>query len=297
MIVRRLAASDADQFDRFLARHADTSMTLRAAARRQGLDAGFFGAFAGRLMRGVLHLAPGGNLYPEAPETAALRALHDVARADAPEFEVKGVLGRATQARALLDLLNPPPEAVALSREERIWSLDLERLFAPRTVVDGVWTVRKAVADDLPLLTRWNCDFRIEGLGAKSGEMLTDAVLAASRAWIADGACQLLMVHGEPVAQCVYSAVLPDQVQIGSVYTPPDRRGRGYGKAVVAAALIKAQKAVVRRSTLFTQNRSAEAAYTALGYRHTGDYHLALFSRGVPLGGQAPSSSAAFGAK
>lgn len=285
MIVRRLAAPDAAQLDRFLAAHADTSMTLRAAARRYGLEKGFFGAFQGRLLRGVLHLAPNGNLYVQAPETHALRGLYDVARADQPDFKVQGVLGRAAQARELLELLDPPDDKVALSRAERIWSLDISRLFAPKAVVDSRWRVRAAVAGDIPLLTGWNCDFRIEGLSAEPGAQLTQAVGASLGVWIAEGACQLLLVEGEPVSQAVYSAILPDQVQIGSVYTPSALRGRGYGKGVVAAALLEAQKRGAMRSTLFTQNRSAEAAYTALGYRHTGDYYLAIFKEGLRLGG------------
>ena len=40
---------------------------------------------------------------------------------------------------------------------------------------------------------------------------------------------------GAPVSLSAINASLPDIVQLGGIYTPPDLRGRGYAKAAVAA--------------------------------------------------------------
>jgi uncharacterized protein len=286
VIVSRLGKRDEAAFERFTAQHADTSMFLRSNARAGGLSKGlFFGAYDGRMMRGVLQLAGNGNLYPQSPDLSVLRALFDVARVDAPEFGVRGVLARASQARLLVEMIEAPANAVALTRDERIWALDLAHLFEPKPVADGRWKVRTATTADLPLLLEWNADLRIGGLGAEPGAELDAALQVTVRSWINGGSCLLLVVDGAPVSQAVYSALLPDQVQIGSVYTPPALRGRGYARGVVAAALLRVKAKGVRRSTLFTQNQAAEAAYVALGFRHTGDYHITLFRDPVRLGG------------
>jgi predicted GNAT family acetyltransferase len=62
------------------------------------------------------------------------------------------------------------------------------------------------------------------------------------------------------------------------VYTPPELRSRGYGRAVVAASLLDARAEGAERTILFTpvENIPAQRAYEALGYRHIGDYRLLL---------------------
>jgi predicted GNAT family acetyltransferase len=74
--------------------------------------------------------------------------------------------------------------------------------------------------------------------------------------------------------------MLPDCVQVGGVYTPPELRGRGYARAVVAASLLAARDAGVERSILFTgqDNDFARRAYLALGYEVVGEYGIAFFA-------------------
>ncbi len=69
-------------------------------------------------------------------------------------------------------------------------------------------------------------------------------------------------------------------VQVGGVWTPPSLRGRGYGRAVVAGSLLARYAEGARRSLLFTSpdNVGAQRAYTALGYRQTGEYGMWLFA-------------------
>ncbi len=55
-------------------------------------------------------------------------------------------------------------------------------------------------------------------------------------------------------------------------------RRRGYGRCVVAASLLDARAQGVEKAILFTgeSNLAAQRAYTALGFRHIGDYRLLL---------------------
>jgi predicted GNAT family acetyltransferase len=69
---------------------------------------------------------------------------------------------------------------------------------------------------------------------------------------------------------------LPDIVQLGGIYTPPELRGRGYAKAAVDASLLAAIERGATRAVLFTNNPSAARSYEAVGFRRLGDYGLVL---------------------
>jgi predicted GNAT family acetyltransferase len=91
-----------------------------------------------------------------------------------------------------------------------------------------------------------------------------------------EGTAWVLEADGALVACQQFNATLPDVVQVGGVWTPPDLRGRGYGRAVVAGALLAARADGVRRGVLFTGewNVSAQRAYEALGFARVGDWAL-----------------------
>ena len=67
-------------------------------------------------------------------------------------------------------------------------------------------------------------------------------------------------------------------MQVGGVWTPPETRGRGYARCVVAGSLLHARAQGVTRALLFTMesNVAAVRAYEALGFRRIGDYGLML---------------------
>jgi predicted GNAT family acetyltransferase len=77
-----------------------------------------------------------------------------------------------------------------------------------------------------------------------------------------------------PLSCCSFNARLPDMVQIGNVWTPPELRGKGYARAVVAGALEIAKQAGVAAAVLATarMNMPAKAAYQSIGFGLVGDY-------------------------
>ena len=90
----------------------------------------------------------------------------------------------------------------------------------------------------------------------------------------------LLLAGAAPVSYSVFNAMLPDIVQIGGVWTPPEFRGRGYARSVVAGSLLAARKQGVERAVLFADpaNEAARRAYLFLGFRIVGDYGLVLLA-------------------
>ncbi|HEY6061485.1 MAG TPA: GNAT family N-acetyltransferase, partial [Gemmatimonadales bacterium] len=80
-----------------------------------------------------------------------------------------------------------------------------------------------------------------------------------------------------PVAFSAFNAALPDIVQVGGVWTPPELRNRGYGRAVVAGSLLDARSRGVTRAVLFAEREDAKRAYVGIGFRVVGEYGLLLF--------------------
>jgi predicted GNAT family acetyltransferase len=94
---------------------------------------------------------------------------------------------------------------------------------------------------------------------------------------VACGDAFLLEAGGRVVSLCTHNARISDMVQVGSVWTPPELRGRGHARAVVAGALLAAG---ARRAVLFTGegNIPAQQAYRALGFERVGDYGVVRFA-------------------
>jgi uncharacterized protein len=88
------------------------------------------------------------------------------------------------------------------------------------------------------------------------------------------GEAFLLEAEGCPVSLCTHAARAAGAVQVGGVWTPPELRGRGHARAVVAGALLAARSAGARRGVLFPGDHNVPAlrAYRALGFRPVGDY-------------------------
>ena len=120
-------------------------------------------------------------------------------------------------------------------------------------------------AADTPVLAQWRAALRIEFLEPDTPELWEEAqesverYLASQRQWV-------LEVDGTLVLTCTFNAEIREVVQVGGVYTPPEARSRGYGRAVVAAALLDARAEGTGTAILFTDdaNQAAQKAYRAI---------------------------------
>jgi uncharacterized protein len=80
------------------------------------------------------------------------------------------------------------------------------------------------------------------------------------------------------VSLCTRTARADESVQIGGVWTPPELRNRGYGRAVVAGALHESARDGVTRAVLFTDNPAARRSYERLGFRQIGEYGITIYA-------------------
>ncbi len=286
MEVRLLSGGDEAALEAFLAPRADASMFLRSNARSAGLvDRGepLQGTYVAALEAGEL-VGVGahfwnGMLVFQAPDLEDLPAIAQTAVARSKR-EVKGLAGPRAQIEAARRALGFEGRVVSLDSREDLFALDLAEMRVPDDLASGRVECRRPLPAELDLVTRWRVDFSVEALGLSDGSELR----AASRSEIArldgEGAHWILLDRGRPVSYSAFNARLSDVVQVGGVWTPRELRGRGYGRAVVAGSLVDARREGVERAILFTgeENRSARAAYEALGFRVAGDYGLVIFA-------------------
>jgi RimJ/RimL family protein N-acetyltransferase len=158
-------------------------------------------------------------------------------------------------------------ETARVARNQRLFRLGELR---PLGGVPGV--SRVADAHDIALLARWHREFatttRVEGW--RHAEDPTEHV--ARR--LATGQAHVLWeVGGEPVAMAAASKPIAAMSRIGPVWTPPHRRGRGYGSAVTVAASRWAMTAGAVHVVLFTDlaNPVSNSIYPKIGYRPVHD--------------------------
>jgi predicted GNAT family acetyltransferase len=177
------------------------------------------------------------------------------------------------EAQAALSLADA---STAISEDEWLYGLDLTDTIVPQILQRGVVTARPPRPEEHDLLSAWRLAYDIETLGSTDSPETRERSSRTLDQQIADGNAWIALEGERPVSLSAFNAALPDIVQLGGIYTPPELRGRGYAKAAVAASLLAARDRGVSRAVLFTSNPSAARSYEAVGFRHLGDYGLVL---------------------
>jgi len=276
-----LGAGDEPAFEAFLGPRADSSMFLRANARQAGLvyqgrrlQGTYVAAFEGEAIVGVAAHAWNGVVLVQSPiEHLAAVVRAAVERSGRPVTGLSGPFAQMVAARAALGFEHAP---ASFDSRDDLFALALSDLRVPGPLADGSWLCRPPRSGEIALLSKWRAAYSVELLGATPGPELDERARAEMET--ADG--WLLTVDERPCAYSGFNARLPDVVQIGGVYVPPELRRRGYARAAVAGSLLAARAAGVTRALLFTGagNLAARTAYLALGFRVVGDYGLVLLA-------------------
>jgi ribosomal protein S18 acetylase RimI-like enzyme len=282
--LRLLCPGDEAALDAFLLARADSSMFLRSNARAAGLADGgqplqatYVAALESGRMVGVVAHCWNGMVLVQAPAHVAVLAVEAVRRSRRTVTGLSGPWAEVVAARAALGLATA--QAIKDSRDE-LYALDLDRLVVPAPLASGAVRARHPEPGELELLVDWRVRFSVEALGATDGPALRRASRADVLLQHERGADWVLVHEGTPVAYAVFSAMLPEIVQIGGVWTPPACRGRGHARSLVAGSLVAARKQGVARAVLFADplNAAARVAYRSIGFEIVGDYGLVLLA-------------------
>ena len=131
---------------------------------------------------------------------------------------------------------------------------------APQATAAG-GRMRKASLDDRDLVLAWTRSFFIDvGQDARDLEPVVERRLEAGHFW--------LWEDGGPASMAANSEPVEGVVRLQAVYTPPERRNRGYAGACVAD-LSRRMREAGHRCILYTDlgNPTSNSVYRRIGYR------------------------------
>ncbi len=143
-----------------------------------------------------------------------------------------------------------------LGMDQRIYRLDEVR---PPTGVPG--RIRAATREDLTVVADL-----ADGFAADTGvEFETSKKERAD--WVKEG-CVFLWEDEGPVSMAVAKGATRHGIRVGYVYTPPERRRRGYASALVAQLSHRMLSEGFRFCVLYTDlsNPTSNAIYARVGY-------------------------------
>jgi uncharacterized protein len=209
-------------------------------------------------VQGAAVRTPPYNLVVARPRTGeALEAL-----AAGIDDDLPGVVGAQPEvesfARAWAARTGAAPRTV---RGQGVHRLDRVE---PVSHVQG--RMRDATPKDRRQLIAWWDAFTEEALGADAVGLGPEH--AVDHRFEAESAGIVVWDDGDPVSFAAYGNPTPHGVRIGPVYTPPDRRRKGYASALTAA-LSERLLDTYRFCFLFTDlaNPTANRIYERIGYR------------------------------
>jgi GNAT superfamily N-acetyltransferase len=209
----------------------------------------------------------------QAPEATGELAQECVKLSARPITGIAGPLEQVNRSRVALGLTSTP---VTMESDEWLYGLDLSKLIIPDALANGILVCRHPIEQEYVTLREWRFHYDIETLGSpasvetrRRSTHYLDLQIAEGNAWVA-------IENNRPVSLSAFNATLPDIVQLGGIYTPPDLRGRGFARAAVAGSLIAARERGAFRAVLFTNNPSAARSYESVGFTRLGDYGVVL---------------------
>lgn len=153
---------------------------------------------------------------------------------------------------------------------QRLYRLD--RVTFPKGVSG---TLRAALPEDLPTVHDWG-----ERFADDAGKAFSTAP-GTRVGWVESGSLFFWEDGGEAVSMAVATGRTPHGVRIGYVFTPRERRGRGYATALTAALSQRELDGGARFCVLYTDltNPTSNAIYPRVGYRPLRDLVDVDFSR------------------
>ena len=209
--------------------------------------------------RAILGLTNRGMVLPFATEPEAAAA---VLRGRS----ITGFAGPRGTVRPLMHALGLDTPAPGLDADEPQFYLDLARLRPP-----GGPGILGPLSLDRDRAIRWRTAYETE-LGLGDGDSVPDDI----DRWIAADSHRFLVVDGEPAAMTGFNARLPDIVQVGGVYVPPESRRQGLARRALALHLAEVRARGVSQATLCAASDAAAASYRALGFARIGDFTLVV---------------------
>ncbi len=277
-VIREAGPQDRRTLDAFLLAHIDVAMFPMSNLRAHGIGQTGFASdhpnaarywLVGPGISGVIAVTRRGMILAVLPGGVDLGVLPTALA----RMMITGAVGEAAATRHVLAALSLGDRATRRDQDEPGFSLTLANLVVPDAV--GAQLI-PACEDWRKMLIDWRTAYNHELLGTPVEKATTEAEGDVS-AYIQTGSHRVLLRSGAPVAMTGFNAALPEIVQIGGVYVPPDLRGRGHARLAVALHLQQARAQGVGRAVLFAASDTAARAYQAIGFQPAGKMAVVLF--------------------
>lgn len=178
--------------------------------------------------------------------------------------EIPGVLGPLEPSAAFVKAWGRLTQTTArLSRHERI-----HRCGRVKQIESSPGRMRALEETDLPLVVRWMQSFMSEVLPEQHREDAQVLAAIERRRSSRDGGVFLWEVDGDVVTMAGCGGRTPNSIRVGPVYTPPERRGRGFATSLVAALTSLLLARGIKFCCLFTDlaNPTSNSIYRKVGY-------------------------------
>jgi GNAT superfamily N-acetyltransferase len=209
----------------------------------------------------ALQTPPFNLVLAKPADDAAATALADAVAGEG--INLPGVVGATPEVTLFADAWETSSHSTRrLGRSQRIY-----RLSEVRSPTGVAGSPRVATARDQRLLVAWIAAFADEALaGTPSPAADTERVVEGRL--VDPNSGFLLWEDDGPVSLAGWGGPTPNGIRIGPVYTPPDRRSRGYGSAVTAAVSTDQLAAGRRFCFLYTDlaNPTSNKIYMDIGY-------------------------------
>lgn len=280
--IKILTPRDQGRLEQFLSQHVETSMFLLSNLRATGIKDGdapyqgtYYALFERGSITGVIAHYWNGVIISQAKDRIE-QLTETLTRTK--KRAIKGILGPASQVERIRSVARIDNSLVQMDEPEILFALELSQLKIPDSLASGEFIGRLMMIEELDLVSEWAKDYAIETLGEADSSELRRSVRLETERYLTEDRTWILEHGGIPVARSAINAALAEIIQIGGVWTPPEFRGRGYGRAVVAATLIAAREKGVKTAILFTGNTNVNArkVYTSLGFKKIGDFRIVL---------------------
>lgn len=269
----KVADQDREALVSFMMDHAPSLMFPLTNMTRYGLGGDHPRSISawvlkhGKLITDVLTISREHMVFPCCP-TAPWAAAQAVIAGRA----VKGFIGNGPEVAALRSLARLTHKAT-LDAVEPAFALDLVDLQMPNTTGFALRPFGAAPED---LLIKWRAAYEVETLSVAPDVAAVSATKQVRHAMATDSH-RVLFAGDRPVAVTGFNAQMPEIVQIGGVYTPPELRGRGFARTALALHLQEVCIEGVERAVLSAANAAAARVYRALGFQQTGEFALVIF--------------------
>lgn len=158
-------------------------------------------------------------------------------------------------------------------RKMRLRAYQLKQVTPPPNPPPGF--LREVNEGDVDLVARWRLAFMKESMG-EEGDLEASRETVAKRISARD---TYFWDDNGPVSMCVRTRPTKRGISIGGVYTPPEKRGRGYASVCVAAVSQLMLDSGKQYTTLFTDldYPTSNAIYQKIGYRPVCDFTDYIF--------------------